>query len=215
MSKRQHVSTKCRLNVDKSPFGAQNKRLARGLMATFLGEGLIDRKSRRYSNSGFAELHQGPGYFKILGRDQDITDEGIKSMLGVMDRFTASANARPGFSITYDLRGLRNPSMQMVLAVAEWGTDPQRKETWETLNQACKVVVNPGFRFSACKGVLTTFFFVCPPIVRTFLLTDPDESEDNVGGGLPWGSSVERRPGGSETWIQRESPKNSAGTGLT
>mmetsp|Transcript_164060 Transcript_164060/g.526089 ORF Transcript_164060/g.526089 Transcript_164060/m.526089 type:complete len:214 (-) Transcript_164060:401-1042(-) len=101
-------------------------------------------------------------------------------MMDFMDAFVDSSNAARGFAITYDLRALRSPSINMVMRVAEWGGHPEREAKWKELNRACKVVVNAGLRFTMCRGVLTTFFFVCPPIVRTYLLTDPDQPEEEA-----------------------------------
>merc|ERR1719321_2055044 len=97
--------------------------------------------------------------------------------MAFMDSFVDSANAQNGFSITYDMRQLSVPSMSMVMRVAEWGNEPERQAKWSKLNKACKVVISSGLRFSICKGVLKSFFYVCPPVCRTFLLTDPDEPE--------------------------------------
>lgn len=80
----------------------------------------------------------------------------------------------------YDLRQLSMPSMKMVMRVAEWGKLPQRQAKWSKLNKSCKIVVNPGMRFSVCKGALKSFFYICPAVCRTFLLTDPDESEETA-----------------------------------
>lgn len=137
-------------------------------------------------NVGFAVISQGfdsgsgLGYLYIAGTDFPLSDEGLADMMDFMDHFVSSRNAAKGFSITYDLRMLRMPSMSMVTAVAEWGNQPERQEKWERLNTVCKVVVSSGLRYSLCQGVLTSFFFVCPPVCRTFLLTDPDEPEEHA-----------------------------------
>merc|ERR1719323_572152 len=101
-------------------------------------------------------------------------------MMDFMDAFVDSENAACGFSITYDLRALHAPSLSMVTRVAEWGGDPVRQEKWERLNHTCKVVVSSGIKYTLCKTMLSTFFFLCPPVCRTFLLTDPDEAEETA-----------------------------------
>lgn len=136
---------------------------------------------------GFCEVHQGfdeesgLGYLKILGRNGDITDSGLTEMMAFMDKFVFnSPNAAKGFSMTYDLRSLTTPSMKVVTRVAEWGAEPERQETWQRFNVACKVVVSEGLRYSLAKGVLCTFFYMCPPVCRTYLLWDPDQPDDTA-----------------------------------
>jgi len=135
---------------------------------------------------GFALLKQGfdpakkMGYFKILSKDGEQTEEGLVDMLDYMDAFAWSPNASKGFAITYDLRALRQPPMSMISRIAEWGGAPERKARWEKYNLVCKVVINGGLRYGFCKGILSTFFLVCPPVCRTYLLTDPDEPEESA-----------------------------------
>lgn len=132
---------------------------------------------------GCVELQQGfdeqcgMGYVRILGRDAEVTDKELDQMTEFLDLFVDSQNAAAGFSITYDLRSLRTPSMSLVLKVAEWGAEPGRQEKWTKLNLACKVVVSGGMRYSIAKGVLSTFFFLCPPVCRTYLLSDLDDPD--------------------------------------
>lgn len=133
--------------------------------------------------TSFAIISQGfnretqQGYLKIMGLDAPMTEDGIEAIMGFMDDFINCPNAQQGYSITYDLRKLSIPSMNMVMRVADWGKEPKRQAKWTKLNTSCKIVVNSGFRFSICKGVIKSFFYMCPPVCRTFLLTDPDESE--------------------------------------
>lgn len=137
-------------------------------------------------NVGFAIVSQcfdkekQMGCLRITGADSGFNKEGLVDLLQFMDDFTNSSNAETGFSMTYDLRYLRAPSMNMIKRVAEWGNDPCRQKTWQRLNKCCKVVISPGLRFTALKGILNSFFYVCPPVTRTFLLTDPDEPEENA-----------------------------------
>merc|ERR1719369_2489375 len=97
-----------------------------------------------------------------------------------MDAFVDGPLAQSGFSISYDLREMSIASMSVVTRIAEWGAQPERKEKWERLNRACRVIVPGGLLYAVCKGVLSTFFFVCPPVVRTLLLTDPDQPESSA-----------------------------------
>lgn len=131
----------------------------------------------------FVTIHQGfdqisgMGYLRVKGHNAAMSDEGLKKVMDFMDDFVSSANAQQGFSITYDLRRLGVPSMSMLMQVAEWGNQSERQAAWNRLNKSCKVVISSGLRFSLCKGILKSFFYMCPPVCRTFLLTDPDESE--------------------------------------
>merc|ERR1712110_1031194 len=120
------------------------------------------------------------GIIKITGRDAPLTDEGLAEMMKFMDEFVDSELAAKGFAITYDLRNLHIPSMSMIRQVAEWGGEPTRKEKWESRNLVCKVVMSSGIRFSLCKGLISAFFLLCPPVCRTFLLTDPDQSDEDA-----------------------------------
>lgn len=134
---------------------------------------------------GFAKVchgynaDEGMGFIKIFAQRSEITDEGLTQMMSVLDEFVSSKSAAKGFAITYDVRSLcRIPPMQMVTRVAEWGNEPDRQQTWQRLNLACKVVVPGGIMFIMMKGLLATFFFLCPPVCRTYLMTDPDQSEE-------------------------------------
>merc|ERR1712073_92451 len=60
------------------------------------------------------------------------------------------------------------------------GRPSRTQKKWGKLNLACKVVITAGFRFSAAKGILSAFFLLCPPVCRTYLLTDPDEPEESA-----------------------------------
>jgi len=131
------------------------------------------------SKTGLAEL-------RIEGRpDQDLTDEGLTQIMDFMDAFVWSEAASKGFCICYDLRQLRTPSMAMITRVAEWGKRPERKHMWEKLNAMCKVVVGAGLMFAMAKPILSTFFYICPPVATTFLMTDPDEAEEDAVCYLP------------------------------
>merc|ERR1719359_1842308 len=95
-----------------------------------------------------------------------------------MDDFVHSPNAQQGFSVTYDLRLLSIPSMNMLMRIADWGNNPYRQDKWVRLNKSCKVVVTAGIRFSMCKAVLKSFFYVCPPVCRTIIATELDQPEE-------------------------------------
>lgn len=135
---------------------------------------------------GFAEIQgglgaSGLGDVRILACDDAIPQEdSIDRMLHFVDVFTKSPACEAGFSMTYDLRQLRIPSMSIVTRLAEWGGEPERRELWETKNKVCKIVMGPGIKFSIAKGILASFFLVLPPVCTTYLLTDPDEDEANA-----------------------------------
>lgn len=132
---------------------------------------------------GFARVERGfshddnMGFIKLIAHDGVIEEEGVSRLLAFIDEFVCSSRASAGFSIMYDLRDLQTPSMGLVTRIANWGNEPARKELWDRLNKACRVVMLPGWRFTICKGALSTFFYMCPPSCRTFLMTAPDEDE--------------------------------------
>lgn len=126
---------------------------------------------------------KGSGYLSIKGLAAGgghVDEDGLKQIMDFMDAFVNSAEAQQGFSITYDLRELKIPSVSEIMRVAEWGNEPNRQDKWLKLNTSCRVVVAPGFKFSMCKAVLKSFFFICPPVCTTYLLSDPDEPEDKA-----------------------------------
>eukprot|EP00930_Biecheleria_cincta_P028066 TRINITY_DN19583_c0_g1_i1.p1 TRINITY_DN19583_c0_g1~~TRINITY_DN19583_c0_g1_i1.p1 ORF type:complete len:319 (+),score=48.15 TRINITY_DN19583_c0_g1_i1:37-957(+) len=124
----------------------------------------------------------GQGFLKFVGREAEITDDGIQDVLDFMDAFTESSSAEGGFSVTYDLRSFGMPTMALVIRVANWGTEPHRRQRWEASNTACQLVISQGWRLYVAKGFLTTFFSICAPTCRTALLTVEDgvETEEAV-----------------------------------
>lgn len=127
-------------------------------------------------SQGFDEAKR-EGYLKVTGRDGPMDDDGLQQIMDFMDDFVDSANAQNGYGITYDLRNINVPTMGMIMRVADWGKQADRQGKWTRLNTSCKIVVSAGLKFAICRGVLKSFFFVCPPVCQTFLLTDPDEPE--------------------------------------
>lgn len=130
---------------------------------------------------GFDEA-SGQGYLKLLGREAEVTDDGIQDVLHFMDMFTKSSSAEGGFSISYDLRSCGMPSMTLVVRTATWGMEPDRRHRWEALNTSCQLLISPGWRLYVVKGFLTTFFGICAPVCRTVLLTEDNgvETEEVV-----------------------------------
>lgn len=120
----------------------------------------------------------GLGELVIIARSSPITEDGLTTMMAFMDGFLETDSAKNGFSITWDMRALRRPSIDVIRRVAEWGKQPKRQEAWARLNKVCKVVVPSGFVFTLAKGILATFFFACPPVCDTYLITDPEQPEE-------------------------------------
>jgi hypothetical protein len=139
-------------------------------------------------SQGFDES-KGEGYLRVEGHDSPMTDEGLQQIMDFMDEFIDSHNAQNGYGITYDLRHINVPSMSMIMRVADWGKQADRQGKWTKLNTSCKIVVSPGLKFSICKGLLKSFFFICPPVTQTYLLTHPDEPEDTATIFSPAGAS--------------------------
>lgn len=125
---------------------------------------------------GFDET-SGQCYLKLVGREAEITDDGVQDVLDFVDTFTKSSSAERGFSISYDLRSFGIPTMALIVRVATWGMELDRRQRWEALNTSCQLVISPGWRLSVAKGLLTTFFGLCAPTCRTVLLTEENGVE--------------------------------------
>lgn len=153
----------------------------------------------------FCTLSQGfdkttnMGYLNVVGNATPMLDENLAKVMDFMDVFVNSPNAEKGFSITYDLRKLGTPSMSQIMRVADWGKNSVRQDKWLKLNLACKVVVTAGIRFSMTTAVLKSFFYMCPPVCRTTIVTDPDEPEENGIVFLPPSDAIEKRSAADET----------------
>merc|ERR1712136_598770 len=104
----------------------------------------------------------------------------LDHLFAYVDAFVASDMSKNGFGITYDFRALRLPSMNMIMRVGEWGSLPERKSAWEVKNLTSSVVVSSGMAFAMSKAALVGFFYICPPIVRTYLLFDPSEDKETA-----------------------------------
>ena len=100
-------------------------------------------------------------------------------------------------------------SKRSVIGPLIWG--------WERLNHSCKIIITAGLRFTLAKGVLTTFFLMCPgkhsrgepwmpydtmhamdvgmrflrcpPVTRTYLMWDPDQPLETAALFEPWGKA--------------------------
>jgi len=157
------------------------------------------------SESSKAGLHE----LRIEGRNQAVTDEGLSQIMDFMDTFVWSESAKNGYCIVYDVRELQTPSMAIFMRVAEWGKVPERKHMWEKLNCACKIVVAAGYIFTLAKSILSTFFYICPPVCPTYLLTDPDEPEETAVCYRPE-EKIQQEPGGASTAEGSSSDCNSS-----
>jgi len=120
----------------------------------------------------------GRAEIKLLGREGVQNRSNVMEMLDFLDKFSRTAHAQRGFAICFDLRSLSVPPMSLIKEVADWGNEKARVQRWNRLNFACKVVVRSGVTFAMAKGILHTYFYACPPVCRTYLLTDPDEAEE-------------------------------------
>ncbi|CAJ1366618.1 unnamed protein product [Effrenium voratum] len=123
----------------------------------------------RLGDAGLAEL-------VLQAADHPFTDDGVTKMTDYIDDFLKYDLVKKGFSIVYDLRSLRVPSLSLVKQLADWGRDPERQQTFQRMNKICKVVVSEGWRFGVAKRILSAFFAMCPPVCDTFLLTAADQS---------------------------------------
>eukprot|EP00434_Breviolum_minutum_P031444 symbB.v1.2.027810.t1/scaffold2884.1/size68011/2 len=107
--------------------------------------------------------------------DSPFTEDGVQRMTDYVDVFLEYNLVKKGFSIVYDLRLLRVPSLALVKQLADWGRDPQRQQTFQRLNKSCKVVVSEGWRMGVARRILAAFFAMCPPVCDTYLLTAVDQ----------------------------------------
>jgi len=124
--------------------------------------------------------HEGPPApweVRLVVYNAPVLEESLVQLLDFLDAFMATKFSKEGFSICYDIRQMRRPKVDIVRRIAAWGREPAREQAWKTHNKACKVVVTPGLMFTLCKTMLKAFFKACPPVVRTYLLTDPDQPE--------------------------------------
>ncbi|CAK9111439.1 unnamed protein product [Durusdinium trenchii] len=119
-------------------------------------------------SDGMAEL-------VLQAADNPFTEEGVTQMTDYIDVFLEYKMVKKGFSIVYDLRLLRVPSLTLVKQLADWGRDPVRQQTFQRLNRTCKVVVSEGWRMGVAKRILRAFFTMCPPVCDTYLLTAIDQ----------------------------------------
>ena len=79
-----------------------------------------------------------------------------------------------GFWLIYDLRCLGTPQLEFVSTFATWVNEqPERQDTWKKECCGLKIVVPEGVQMQLSKMLLTFIFFWSPPIVRTYLVTDP------------------------------------------
>merc|ERR1712007_157543 len=118
-----------------------------------------------------------PAYLNICVQDKPLNLPDLHNLMDFMDAFVDSEAGAQTFSIMFDLRELGMPSTTMISHVAQWGRHPDREEKWNRLNTQCKVVMHAGYRFKICKGLLSAFFLVCPPVCRTCLQISPDTEE--------------------------------------
>jgi len=117
------------------------------------------------------------GWIKLVANGTPVEPESTKELQAFMDVFIDSDYGRAGFEIIYDIRNLRVPGVSSMMMMAEWGSDPVRQDKWEKLNKICKVVAPGGMLFSLFKSALTSWFYLCPPVCETYLMTDPDDLE--------------------------------------
>eukprot|EP00435_Cladocopium_sp_Y103_P016175 s1557_g4.t1 len=111
----------------------------------------------RVGENGLAEL-------VLQAADNPFTQDGVERMTDYIDVFLEYNLVKKGFSIVYDLRLLRVPSLMLVKQLADWGRDPKRQQTFQRLNRICKVVVTEGWRMGVAKRILGAFFAMCPPV---------------------------------------------------
>lgn len=108
---------------------------------------------------------------RITTREGAVDQGGLSRILDFVWEVLSSERAQSGVRLTYDLRRLKYPKMSLVIAIAQWGSEPSRQATFKNRIVACSVCVNDGFTFIAAKAAVGAFFKMCPPTCRTFLVT--------------------------------------------
>eukprot|EP00913_Durusdinium_trenchii_P010116 g9488.t1 len=132
----------------------------------FTEEG-VTQMTDRWDRSDRGTLQRFPLMVTQLLLYHLLLPNGVNSQQDYIDVFLEYKMVKKGFSIVYDLRLLRVPSLTLVKQLADWGRDPVRQQTFQRLNRTCKVVVSEGWRMGVAKRILRAFFTMCPPVCDT------------------------------------------------
>jgi len=120
-------------------------------------------------------LQEWPYYeVRVTGRDAEQDKESTRKFLTFLGTVLDSEQVANGFKLTYDLRALRIPRINLVIAIAKWASMPERQDKFNNLCLACSVCVSEGSKCRVAKLGMTAFFKCCPPTCTTYLVTDPD-----------------------------------------
>lgn len=144
-----------------------------------------DEELPPFVESGFLQIKHflrkdGLEEVVITALDVEQSMEDLEKVINYFERLCFSSVADKGVSTTYDLRGVRMPSISAVMYLASWAAHPDRVERMQKIQRACKVVLSPGLAYTIGKGLLTVFYSTCAPVVRTYVVSDPDEPEETA-----------------------------------
>lgn len=117
---------------------------------------------------------------RVVAKDAPPHEEGIVKLMAFINEVLFSKEAARGFGLTYDLRHLKHPSVNMLLTIARWAAEPERQHVFKTRCVASSTCVPAGWRFVATRAAMSAFFMVTPPTCKTYLLTDFDREKAEV-----------------------------------
>uniref|UniRef100_A0A7S4R8M8 Uncharacterized protein n=1 Tax=Alexandrium monilatum TaxID=311494 RepID=A0A7S4R8M8_9DINO len=104
----------------------------------------------------------------------------MEAALDYLDRFLRHRDTQKGFAVTFDLREMGVPSLTALRRFAQFSEECSRRERWRQLIFCVKFVISGGPTYSVAKGVLSLWLLLRPPPARTYLLTDPCQSEEDA-----------------------------------
>lgn len=134
------------------------------------------------------------GELHLFGRSESGPNHCVVCRVAPLFRF-----CHTGFVCVCVLNLFGCPWYVMCLPVHKTVTLCPPVSGWEELNHSCKIIITAGLRFTLAKGVLSTFFLMClgcgvhfchlvaavakcrcPPVTKTYLMSDPDQPLDSA-----------------------------------
>lgn len=121
----------------------------------------------------------GRPLLRVTFSDGELNLQEVEDLLLYMDRFTLQREAQQsGFATLYDMRDITIPPITLLQRMHQFCAEPARLARWRRLNYGSKIVLSEGPGYFLRKGVFSAYLLVRPPLVRTWLLTDPDQDEE-------------------------------------
>lgn len=159
------------------------------------------------------DLAEWPGLeITVATNDGPVDQESLSKLLDFLWDILSSERAASGLRLTYDLRRIRVPKMTVVVAIAQWGSEPSRQSMFQERVVACSICVSAGFKFTVAKAAMKAFFRVCPPTCKTLVVTNLEgEGGDVAVFDMPGGSPGE----GAAAEGKRAAEAKAAGNGAS